>query len=117
MNMGNLSIIEFLQDIQNLDGFKKELFLDLGNEKKFLSVYYKFYPFPRDIFNIFFVKENELLDNEEYLKKGKKCQLAITVINWIQSGGELKASLGKKKFIDCQIIDVRKDFIKIKIIL
>ena len=117
MNMSSGSLIEFLQDIQNLEGFKKEFLFELKEGKKFVSVYYKCFPFPREIFSVFFTEKEELLKYKGFLKKNGNYQLVISEVHWIPSGGELKPVTGEKRFIECQLIDIRKDFIKIKIIL
>jgi hypothetical protein len=116
MNMGNRSLIEFLQDIQNLGDFKKEFIINIENEKKFLEVNYKFYPFPRDVFSIFFSDAQEFYKCQKRLKKWKMYELVISETHWITSNGELKSITGEKKFIKCQLIDIRRDFLKVKII-
>ena len=117
MNVGNRSNIEFLQDVQSLESFKKELVLRLEKEEKSFSIYYKYYPFPREIFSIFFKDLTEFLKTKKLFKKWKKYKLVISETHWISSAGELKEISGEKIFIECQLIDIRKDFLKVKIIL
>jgi hypothetical protein len=118
MNIEGRTLVEFLCDIQNLEGMQKEFLLKQGESRLFLPIYYKFYKDSGGIvvFNIYFVKDEDFLNNKRSLNKQSKYEIVITEIHWALTGGELKPLPGEKKFISCQIIDIRKDFFKAKLI-
>ena len=114
MDLRGRTETEFLIDIQGLEDMKKEFILDPGAEK-YLPVSYKSYRHA-DGFFIFNVYSSDFQKTRDDLKKWGKYELVITETNWRFSDGELKPSDGKKMFVKCQIIDIRKDFFQIKII-
>ena len=117
MNTENGNLVEFLHDIEKLEGMKKKFILNLEDGEKSLSVYYKSYKFSREIFNVYFADNDNFSKYKEKFKKGSEYQLVITETDWkIVGGYELKPFPGEKKFIRCQIIDIRKNFFKIKIL-
>jgi hypothetical protein len=116
--MNRLDQISFLHNAIERESIKKELVLILDNqERKSLLVFYKTYNFPNeDIFNLYFTDENSFLKYRKYFKKGNKCIITLTELNFNISGGELKEFDGKKELIDSIIIDIRRNFLKLKII-
>ena len=105
---------EFLIDIQDFKDMKKEFVLDPKDEK-YLPVSYK-YNRHTDGFFVFNVYSNDFQKNRARLEKQKTYKLVITEIQWNLSGIELKPSDGPKITIECQIIDIRKNFFEVKII-
>lgn len=115
--MQNLEeVLVFLHDIQGAkrDDLKIEIKLE---EETFLPIiFHKDYQAQVD-FDIFslFLEEQDIERNKDQLKEGRKIILAITEFFWQTSGGELKTFSGPKQFIEGISLDVRKNFIKVKI--
>ena len=100
---------ELLHGIEKKDDFKKELLLN----NKLYSIRYRSGKEDENVFSLYFSDENDFLEQKENITKGNASQVAITFPDCNYSGHELE--LSDKVGIQCTIIDIRSDFLKIKL--
>lgn len=109
--------IEFLHNVEKSLNLIRELSqnLKVGVPEKRFPVYYKSHQKFPEVFSVFFSNEKDFNIQKEFFLKEKMCHLIISQNTWKTIGGVMEPAPVVKVRIECLIIDIRKNFLLVKI--